>query len=584
MSPATNLWSARLRLFIGAAVRRGLAGCVAVCSVLLLTAAPSALADAPSHQFAFTFGDGNPTTATNVQDPYPISFDIQEPALRGFLAVDQSSGDVYVSDPVNHRVEKFNDRGEFLLMFGKDVNKAAVEDPHSTEVERDVCTKAEECQPGEEPANTSVFQHAFGTPESLAVDNSPGGEGDIYVSTSRNAQGASNISKFDSSGHYIESWGTGGVLARKEARFGGTAFTGEASLAVGSTGKLYIASVDQFDEFNQDGIELETANQQSGSSRILETQGATLAVDSAGNLYVTSGEGTGSGHGGGPVVELDPSLELLGQLSASEANTFDNWGFAVDPALGDLYQDVGIEIHHYDPGCEPSEDGCTPRDSFGAGHLFPGPGSSFTTVHTAVGVDGTSAAVYVANPETNDISVFASVTPGVGTEPATDFTETGATLSGEIDPETNGEDHGDVTSCRFEYGVKRSYGLGAVPCLAGEPGDETEVGTPTDPITSQTKVHADLTGLPHLSNLPPNSEFHFRLFAENINGVVGLGRDETFLTTRAPAVTGLSAGELTATSAHLKAQVEPRRPPDHLPLRIRHHHRLRPHRALSARR
>lgn len=35
-----------------------------------------------------------------------------------------ASGDVYVADTGNDRVEEFNAEGVFVLMFGKEVNKA----------------------------------------------------------------------------------------------------------------------------------------------------------------------------------------------------------------------------------------------------------------------------------------------------------------------------------------------------------------------------------------------------------------------------------------------------------------------------
>ena len=71
-----------------------------------------------SHAFTGTFGSAGSTTV----DPYPIS----EPTD---VAVDQATGDVYVTDPGNHRVEKFDSSGHFLFMFGRNVNKTAIEEP-----------------------------------------------------------------------------------------------------------------------------------------------------------------------------------------------------------------------------------------------------------------------------------------------------------------------------------------------------------------------------------------------------------------------------------------------------------------------
>ena len=131
---------------------------------LFLFAAP-AQASAPSHSFAFTFGDGEPTTATNVEDPYPLSDPPSETQNDG-VAVDQADGDLYVVDYGNHRIEKFNQRGEFLLMVGLNVNRPKAEEfsepgnPHNvTEAERDICTAqdpAGTCQAGQRLGNGAI--------------------------------------------------------------------------------------------------------------------------------------------------------------------------------------------------------------------------------------------------------------------------------------------------------------------------------------------------------------------------------------------------------------------------------------------
>ena len=56
------------------------------------------------------------------------------------IAVDQSDHDLYVTDTGNHRVEKFNEAGEFILMFGKEVNETEV-NAAAPASEQDVCSK-----------------------------------------------------------------------------------------------------------------------------------------------------------------------------------------------------------------------------------------------------------------------------------------------------------------------------------------------------------------------------------------------------------------------------------------------------------
>jgi hypothetical protein len=86
------------------------------------------------------------------------------------LAVDQSNGDLYIADTVNHRVEKFSPTGAFLFAFGWGVKTG-----DTSSAGLDTCTT--ECQagfPGHEPGQ-------FEEPTFIAVDNTPDGNRDVYV-------------------------------------------------------------------------------------------------------------------------------------------------------------------------------------------------------------------------------------------------------------------------------------------------------------------------------------------------------------------------------------------------------------------
>jgi DNA-binding beta-propeller fold protein YncE len=86
-----------------------------------------------------------------------------------------SSGDVYVSEKAeinqadgedNLRVQKFDPAGNFLLMFGGEVNKTKVADPGSTEAERNLCTAAsgDECGAGVRGTGSGQFANrSYGT-------------------------------------------------------------------------------------------------------------------------------------------------------------------------------------------------------------------------------------------------------------------------------------------------------------------------------------------------------------------------------------------------------------------------------------
>src|ERR1700722_8195096 len=61
------------------------------------------------------------------------------------VAVDQETGDVYVADTQNFRVEEFDSSGTFMLMFGEDVDETTG---------GNVCTAASKdtCKQGEQGA------------------------------------------------------------------------------------------------------------------------------------------------------------------------------------------------------------------------------------------------------------------------------------------------------------------------------------------------------------------------------------------------------------------------------------------------
>lgn len=110
------------------------------------------------------------------------------------LALDSSSN-VYVTEYLNHRIQKFNSSGVFQFKFGTSGNGNG----------------------------------QFNNPKGLAVDSS----GNIYVADAGN----NRIQKFDSSGTYLTQWGSSGTGAGQ--------FKFPASIAVDSAGTyLYVADYD----------------------------------------------------------------------------------------------------------------------------------------------------------------------------------------------------------------------------------------------------------------------------------------------------------------------------------------------------
>jgi len=309
------------------------------------------------------------------------------------VAVDNSggpsTGDVYVTDTATFRVEKFDSAGNFLLMFGTNVN-SGTGNPN-------ICTNAGPPTDVCETGSSGSAAGQFTTPTFIAVDGSSGpSAGDIYVGDT----GDDLVSKFDSAGNLVASWGTGGQLGGSPGPIAG--------IAVDSTGNLEVFNTNtQLFKFAQDGSFL-------GSFR---TAGGTaadgLAVDPSGNFYKVNEN---------PSVEkFAPGGADLGQVSDTHTTT----GLATDPSTADLFVDNGTSVDRYhfnesgqvvQPGsftCSPitSFFGCYPAETFGSGNL---------TGAKGIALSATSV-VYAADTGAGDVAVFA---PSTAT--AADYTWNGA--------------------------------------------------------------------------------------------------------------------------------------------------------------
>ena len=104
----------------------------------------------------------------------------------GDLAVDPVSGAIYVTDPQNRRIEKFDAAGNFVAVWGKDVIAGG-----GTGYE--ICTVAADCKQGE----FGGLGGEFISPQGIAVD----GTGFVYVTDSTRVQ------KFTSAGSFARMWG-----------------------------------------------------------------------------------------------------------------------------------------------------------------------------------------------------------------------------------------------------------------------------------------------------------------------------------------------------------------------------------------
>jgi len=197
----------------------------------------------------------------------------------GGIAVD-SSGNVYVADTFNNRIQKFDSSGEFLAKWGS---------------------------LGDEDGQ---FRGPFG----IAVDLF----GNVFVPDTNN----NRIQKFDSSGKFLAKWGSEGP--------GEGQLSYPTGIAVHSSGNVYVADTvnNRIQKFDSAGNFLtKWGSQGPGDGQLYLPVG--MAADSSGNVYVADSENH-------RIQKFDPSGNFLakwgslgpgdGQLESPSDVAVDSWG------------------------------------------------------------------------------------------------------------------------------------------------------------------------------------------------------------------------------------------------------------------
>ncbi len=428
------------------------------------------------------------------------------------VAVNETTGDVYVADTGNHRVQQLTATGAFVSMFGREVNTNG----------GDVCTAAEiaQCKAGVEGAAPGQFVY----PNSIAVDPA---SGDVWVAEEVYVDGkfGQRVQKFTPEGQFLLEIGkevnstTKGNLCTHEETCGPPALSGglmpsEAGgafnfeqgdgnlLAVGSAGVLYVGDEHRVQEFEASGKYKGEISLTSISAEP-ENDVVALAVDQAGDTYlvydvlckggatcrIEGGEGV---HHQTAIREFSPSGTQIKELDTAH----NVYNLAIDSA-GNL---AVIQEHN-----GALQDGLYEVGTAGLRLIteFPVPRrvGSLTFNATKLYVTGTEPGseviAYSPLPVGELVTGSAPCVPGV--EHESDVTLT-CTPQGEVDP----------------WGVKEtlvSFQWGTTPAL----GDQTKPPSPVASSKSEGEEEPLAQVSAPLEGLRPNETFYYRLVGEDQN-------------------------------------------------------------------
>jgi hypothetical protein len=377
------------------------------------------------------------------------------------IAVEESTGDVYVADIATNTVYRFD-------ASGAPVDFSAL---HSNALTGG-------------PAHSFSFLDTPGTPAEIAVDNSSSpsdpNAGDLYVLD----LGHGVIDKFNAKGEYLSQipGPTTGFALGANGEVHVETFA-ENGIAAGPTGDLYL--LDTQVPYSECGC--------------VEKFGGGLDGELRGLSTGSVGENNGLG-----LVDSGP-----GDVAV-----------AVDPVSGHLYVDDQSSVAEWDTGAMNGllEVLGTNNTFLPTGTLvssFSALGLSGVSGQGGIAVNGTNGEIYVSNPADGKVYVFASTAPAVAAGAAANVSQTGATLRGSVDPRGVA-----VTSCEFEYEKVPNWSNGreaftAIVTVFTHSAQCAQSAEQIGSGTSPVGVSADIGGL---EPLEPGALYDFRLTAGNANG------------------------------------------------------------------
>jgi DNA-binding beta-propeller fold protein YncE len=402
------------------------------------------------------------------------------------IAANESSGDIYVADQDNQRIDRFTAAGDFLEAWGWGVATGA--------------EAFEKCISSCRQGILGEGAGQFAAPVGVAVDQNSGA---VYVLNGGRSTGV--VQKFSPSGSYLLGFADRGEST--EAQIESPSPTANC-IAVGPEGDVFLVEEGGANYgprvmvFDSTGSYKRSIGEQTPGFEYPQA----IALDDQGDVYV------GNQY---EIYKFDPSGILAWSYFEE---SFSIGGMTVDAATGEVffYAQYPAEFTQLNSQGTP------------VGHF---PGKAGQSQFNGLAFNSNSAlserpsgTLYATDSDLHTGLIFAQpplVTPAIDSQSAEDVGETSAKLKAQINP--NGYD----TTYYFEYGTAGPCSLNA--CTKGPLGTAKLAAGQDDNTVGLT-----------VSELTSGTTYHYRVLASNIAGTT-TGLDHTF-TTFPPAVAGLADG------------------------------------------
>jgi len=403
------------------------------------------------------------------------------------LAIDQDTGEIYVSDTANNRINVYSGDGAFLRSFGADVVASGPGDAGSG---YEVCVAAngDVCQGGSAGAGAGQIDGGVGIAVSPA-DGNPA-SGTVFLADGKNLR----VNTYGLDGGSPSSFGSVANFATSEPRY----------VAVDSRGIVYAS-----DHQNEQEIErYDSENANGGGVGFLAPIAAPPLVPSNNN-GTTALQVDPDSDGAGPDEDV---LYVLRTFSSLGVRTvIQQFGPLNDPGLTSAPL-AADDVHGQAIGFSYASILGVDDSS---GRLFVA-----TQYGTEVGVQGNF--VYALDP--------AGGAPSASLNSISGITPTSATVSGTVNP--NGA---PPVTYRLEYSLNGSD-------WTVDPGTETVLGIQATPQA----ISAVLDPAPF--GLLPSTEYHVRIAAIKVFNPPVLSAPTTFTTAPGPPLAETTGAPLRSTS------------------------------------